>query len=101
MHPAKRIAAALFMAASAATLATPAMADDGPDFSASVVAPGVTYPEPLSMHATDASTAATAADGPFSDPDVGYDPGSITTTGTITSTSMPITFSGTATPIVM
>jgi hypothetical protein len=32
--------------------------------------------------------------------DVGYDPGSITTTGTITATGTPITLSGTATPIV-
>lgn len=32
--------------------------------------------------------------------DVGYDPGSITTTGTITATGTPITLSGTATPVV-
>jgi hypothetical protein len=32
--------------------------------------------------------------------DVGYDPGSITTTGTITVTGTPITLSGTATPVV-
>jgi hypothetical protein len=31
---------------------------------------------------------------------VGYDPGSITTTGTITATGTPITLSGTATPVV-
>jgi hypothetical protein len=32
--------------------------------------------------------------------DVGYDPGSITTTGTITATGTSITLSGTATPVV-
>jgi hypothetical protein len=32
--------------------------------------------------------------------DVGYDPGSITTTGTITATGTPITLSGTAAPVV-
>ena len=32
--------------------------------------------------------------------DVGYDPGSITTTGTITATGTPITLSATATPVV-
>lgn len=32
--------------------------------------------------------------------DVGYDPGAITTTGTITATGTPITLSGTATPVV-
>ena len=32
--------------------------------------------------------------------DVGYDPGSITTTGTITATGTPITLSGTGTPVV-
>ena len=32
--------------------------------------------------------------------DVGYDPGTITTTGTITATGTPITLSGTATPVV-
>lgn len=32
--------------------------------------------------------------------DVGYDPGSITTTGTITATGTPVTLSGTATPVV-
>jgi hypothetical protein len=32
--------------------------------------------------------------------DVGYDPGSITTTGTITATGTPVTLSGTAAPVV-
>jgi hypothetical protein len=32
--------------------------------------------------------------------DAGYDPGSVTTTGTITATGTPITLSGTATPVV-
>ena len=32
--------------------------------------------------------------------DVGYDPGSITTTGTITATGTPITLAGTAAPVV-
>lgn len=32
--------------------------------------------------------------------DVGYDPGSITTTGTITATGTPVTLSGAATPVV-
>jgi hypothetical protein len=32
--------------------------------------------------------------------DVGYDPGSITTTGTITATGTPITLSGTSAPVV-
>lgn len=32
--------------------------------------------------------------------DAGYDPGSVTTTGTITVTGTPITLSGTATPVV-
>jgi hypothetical protein len=32
--------------------------------------------------------------------DVGYDPGSVTTTGTITATGTPITLSGTAAPVV-
>ncbi|MFC9094560.1 hypothetical protein ACFYYI_26965 [Streptomyces sp. NPDC002387] len=32
--------------------------------------------------------------------DAGYDPGSITTTGTITATGTPVTLSGTATPVV-
>lgn len=42
------------------------------------------------------------ATGPETIPasDVGYDPGSITTTGTITATGTPITLSGTATPVV-
>ena len=42
------------------------------------------------------------ATGPETIPasDVGYDPGSITTTGTITATGTPVTLSGTATPVV-
>jgi hypothetical protein len=43
-----------------------------------------------------------SATGPETIPaaDVRYDPGSITTTGTITATGTPITLSGTATPVV-
>lgn len=50
--------------------------------------------------ATDFTTGAATPAETIPASDAGYDPGSITTTGTITATGTPITLSGTATPVV-
>ena len=50
--------------------------------------------------ASDWTTGAATPAETISAADVGYDPGSITTTGTITATGTPISLSGTATPVV-
>jgi hypothetical protein len=50
--------------------------------------------------ASDWTTGAATAAETIPATDAGYDPGSITTTGTITATGTPITLSGTATPDV-
>lgn len=85
MHTTKRIAAALFLAASAASLATPAMAADVADGGLGLASPDAPSAESL--------TAPAAADN-ASDVDPGLDPGKILTTGTITSQGAPTDFLG-------
>src|SRR6185437_12599309 len=54
----------------------------------------------VATSATDFTTGAGTPAETISATDVSYDPGSITTTGTITATGTPVTLSGTATPVV-
>ncbi|MET8472173.1 hypothetical protein ABZY90_04870 [Streptomyces sp. NPDC006422] len=80
----KRIAAALFLAASAASLATPALADGATE--------GVPSPDAISAKSAPPPAVPTAGDS--SDADEGIDPAKVLKTGTISSEGSPISFLG-------
>ena len=80
MHTTKRIATALLLAASAASLATPAMAGDVTDGGLGMMSPDAIPAQ--------SSTDPAAADN-ASDADPGLDPEKILTTGTISSQGPP------------
>ncbi|MFD7291996.1 hypothetical protein ACFV9W_01820 [Streptomyces sp. NPDC059897] len=82
----KRLAAALFLAASAASLATPAVAGDAADG-------GLGMASPDAIPAEESLTAPASADN-ASDADPGLDPAKILTTGTISSQGAPTDFLG-------